>query len=250
MTEFKSWRSFLDFKVLTTWTRRYVHDQETEAFLETVLQTAHKRIMIVPSGETIWRAQLGCEEPHLEKGVLVGRRPYEESRMRPLPDRAVEGRVNPKGIPVLYLATDCGTAIAEVRPWIRSYVSIGVFKSHRELKLVNCITTKSDRIVYGMMPEEDMPKELPPESREKCVWAHIDYFFAEPVARNNNVADYASTQIIAELFKANGYDGIAYRSSLDTNGNNLTLFDLNIVKLVERKLCRVTSIKCDFEEEA
>ena len=247
MLEFKSGLSFLNFKLITTRMLRYIRNPETQGFLETVLQTAEKRVKIVPEGTRLWRAQLGCEEPHRENGVLVGRRPFEDARMKPLPKCAIEGRANPTGIPVLYLATDTGTAIAEVRPWISSYVSVGVFKTCRELKLVNCISEMGARIIYGIMGCESQAK-LPPDRREECVWTYIDYAFAEPVTRNSNVADYASTQIIAELFKAHGYDGIAYRSSLETNGHNMAIFDLDVVKLDERKLHQVKSVKHESEE--
>lgn len=47
----------------------------------------------------------------------VGRRvrsPHREARMKPLPDQAYEGRVNPKGIPSLYFATTREVAMSEV----------------------------------------------------------------------------------------------------------------------------------------
>lgn len=42
-------------------------------------------------------------------------------------------------------------------------------------------------------------------------------------------SDYVPTQIIAELIKSLGYDGIAYKSSL-ANGHNIALFDLESAK--------------------
>jgi hypothetical protein len=243
MPEFKSWRSFWDFKAMTTWGRRYVRDRETEDFLKAVLETANKHAEIVPAGTLLWRAQLGCEESHDQNTGRVSRRPYGDARMRPLPDRAIEGRANPKGIPVLYLATDHETAIAEVRPWIDSYVSVAAFKTGRELRLVSCRTDKSKLILYGLVGDK-----VSPHSYEECVWVHLGWAFSEPVTRSDNVADYASTQIIAELFKAHGYDGITYRSSLDTNGQNAALFDPDIVLLGERRLYRVKSVKYESEE--
>lgn len=144
MPEFRSWQDFIRFKVLTTWGLRYVRDRETESFLEAVLHTAGERIERIPAGTRLWRAQRDCEETRHEDGTLAARRPHPDTRMKPKPGCAKEGRANPKGIPVLYLATDHETAIAEVRPWIGSYVSVAVFKACRELRLVNCRTTKND----------------------------------------------------------------------------------------------------------
>jgi hypothetical protein len=58
------------------------------------------------------------------------------------------------------------------------------------------------------------------------VWTSIDLGFAEPVDRSNDVADYAPSQIIAELFKRSGYDGVKYRSAFSEEGHNIALFDL------------------------
>ena len=120
-------------------------------------------------------------------------------RMKPLKDRAVEGRANPKGIPYLYLATNRETALAEVRPWIGSLISVGAFEILRELRIVNC-SSDDHNIIYR--------EEPPPEEREKAVWVSIDRAFSRPVDPSDDVAAYVPTQILAELFKAEGYDGI------------------------------------------
>ena len=84
--------------------------------------------------------------------------------------------------------------------------------------------------------------EPSPERREKSVWDDIDRAFAKPVERNDDLADYAPTQIIAELFKAEGFDGIAYRSALGT-GYNVALFDIDTAKLKNRSLSEVKSVQ-------
>ena len=61
------------------------------------------------------------------------------------------------------------------------------------------------------------------------------------------MADYVPTQIIAELFKVSGFDGIAYRSSLG-HGHNIALFDLDAAKLINCFLFEVKKITFDFAE--
>jgi hypothetical protein len=73
--------------------------------------------------------------------------------------------------------------------------------------------------------------EPPPDERERSVWTDIDLAFAEPVNRSDDVADYAPTQIIAELFKREQYDGIKYRSALSDTGHNVALFDITTAEL-------------------
>jgi hypothetical protein len=245
MTEFKSWRSYWEFEHVTKQRTRYVHDPEIEAFLQAVRQTGEKRAEIITAGRFLWRAQLGHDwEPSHQNEEFIGDvpSPYPPERMKPPAGRATEGRANPKGIPYLYLATDRDTALAEVRPWIGSSISIGQFKTLRELRIVYCATERKGFHIYL----EDEPS---PQAREEAVWADIDRAFATPVSPSDDVADYAPTQIIAELFKANGFDGVAYRSSLG-GGHNIALFDLDTTELINCFLFQAKKITFEFEEAA
>jgi RES domain-containing protein len=154
-------------------------------------------------------------------------------RMKPLVDRACEGRVNPKGIPCLYMASDEHTAMAEVRPWIGSLVSVAVFRSTRALRIVDC-TKDAERLPLYL------DGEPPAQQRAEAVWAHIAHAFKEPVTRNDDVAEYAATQIIAEMFRAMGLDGVAYRSAFGLDRYNVALFD---VKAAELCMCSLHEIK-------
>jgi hypothetical protein len=66
---------------------------------------------------------------------------------------------------------------------------------------------------------------------------------------SDDIADYVPTQIVAELFKANNFDGVAYRSSLG-DGHNVALFDLDMAELVSCFLFQVKSIRFEFQESA
>src|SRR2546430_9420770 len=82
------------------------------------------------SDRVLWRAQLGHGWDTItqedDKFEVPG--PFSPDRMKPLPHSAREGRVNPKGIPCLYLAADRDTAMAEGRPLLGSLGSVGQFK--------------------------------------------------------------------------------------------------------------------------
>ncbi len=241
-SEFQSWRSYRTFAQAVMRKTRYVHDPEVEAFLGAVRETAEKRLEVLPPETSLWRAQPGNNwDPIYDDGEYIDDQPapYPPARMKPLTDRASEGRANPKGIPYLYLATDRDTAMAEVRPWIGSYVSVGQFKTLRELRLVNC-TTDAKGFPFYM-------EEPPPEDRETAVWREIDLAFASPVSPSDSLAEYVPTQIIAELFKTYGYDGIAYRSSLGP-GHNIAVFDLDAAELVICHIFRVEDITFSFKE--
>jgi RES domain len=89
----------------------------------------------------------------------------------------------------------------------------------------------------------------PPEGTniDDTVWATIDKAFAEPVIRVEDRADYAATQIIAELLKINGFHGIAYQSQFDPEGFNIALFDLDDAQQRECHLWRVTEVETKFD---
>jgi hypothetical protein len=61
---------------------------------------------------------------------------------------------------------------------------------------------------------------------EKAVWSDINDAFSKPVRRSDDSLDYIPTQILSELFKSNGLDGVAYKSSYGEAGCNMALFDL------------------------
>src|SRR6202162_938920 len=128
---------------------RYVFEPAVEEFLKTVADTAEKRKATAKAGGLLYRAQLGFEwESHLldsdhpEDGTFEVREPMSRDRMKPLRDSAREGRVNPKGIPCLYLADEPNTAMAETRPWLASYVSMAEFKINRDLQIIDCSKPK------------------------------------------------------------------------------------------------------------
>ncbi len=127
MAGFQSWCSYWSFERAVRRDFRYVRSVESEKFLDTVLATAVARKVILKEQLIFWRAQLGCRLRKEGQGDEVfepPEYPHSPHRMKPLRDRASEGRANPKGIPYLYLATKEETAISEVRPWIGSFISL------------------------------------------------------------------------------------------------------------------------------
>lgn len=245
MSEFESWRSFSDFADRVKRQARYIHDHKVQEFLSTLLATSEGRRRPIRKGKLLWRAQLGHDTmlSEIEPGYTFDQEiPLPPERMKPLLDRAVEGRANPKGISYLYLSTDRDTAIAEVRPWLGSLVSVGWFKVLHDLSLIDCFTTDT-----GLKVEPEDLEGLDPVQRERFAWMAIDRAFSEPVTPNDGLADYIPTQVIAESFKSRGHDGILYRSALGT-GLNVALFNLDVAKLVACYLYQVTSVKFETKQ--
>lgn len=220
---------------------RYIHSDAVKDFLSSVLESSRSYEEIVKPGEKFWRAQLGSDwiEEDVDEPIQL---PFPPERMKPLQYEASEGRVNSKGIPCLYLATDQETAMAEVRPWLHSDISVWQFKTVRELKLIDCSVHAPKMGGYRFFSEEPDEKE-----KEKAVWADIDRAFSRPVTPSDKSSDYVPTQIIAEFFKTNGVDGIFYKSSL-SDGLNLALFDISAAIVGDYALVhRVKDIKFSFD---
>lgn len=241
MKQFKSWNSYSDFSRSIKHSSRYIYSDDVKDFLDTVLDTLKDRVQIIPKGTNFWRSQLGhgWRLENEEVGEIPA--PHIPKRMSPRSMRAKEGRANPKGIPYLYLATNEKTAIAEVRPWVGSHVSLGQLKMRKDLKIVNCTSDKKPNVFYF--------KEPSPEEREKTVWKDIDSAFSRPVTVSDDTADYVPTQIIAELFKDNGFDGLGYRSSLG-DGFNIVLFDIDAAEIINCFLYKIDSVSFEFSQDA
>ena len=244
MAEFKSWTSFSTFWAAIIRKHRFFRPPDVEDFLNTVLATSKGRQTVIKANKVFWRAQIGCDfSPYYQNDEYIDDlpTPYPPARMKPLVGEAIEGRVNPKGIPYLYLATKRDSALAEVRPWLGTFISIAQFKTVRELRVVNCSSTGERLSIYLEEPE-------PPE-RDKAVWSDIDRAFATPISPGDRTAEYAPTQVITDMFKANGFDGIVYRSALG-DGHNVALFDLEAAEIVNCSLFEVKDIKFTFSQTA
>ena len=222
---------------------RYFRTPEIDDFLNCVLRTTDGRKATLKEGTIFWRAQLGHGWREEKQGdeVFEVQCAHPRDRMKPLRDRASEGRANPKGIPCLYLATTKEAAMSEVRPWIGSYISVGQFKLLEAIKIIDCSRNHANMPIYF--------EEPPPEKMEETVWSHIDKAFAEPMTRSDDTADYAATQIIAELFKRAEFGGIAYKSNFGERGYNIALFDIDAADLINCGLRRVDSIDMTFSEQ-
>jgi hypothetical protein len=142
--------------------------------------------------------------------------------------------------PALYIATSRDTALAEVRPWIGTAISVAKLVTHRELNIIDCSKYHAKDSLIGIFDDHKRP-------REDGIWVAIDRAFATPVNKEDEARDYIPTQVLAELFKAEGYDGVSYKSLL-SDGYNLALFNLNDATVLYCSLFRLDTIRFEFSE--
>lgn len=251
--EFASWRSYQEFARRVRHARRFVWQDEVHAFLDTVLATLKNRDVRIAEETILYRAQRKIEyrtvfdKDHTELGeepVGLG-----SENMKPLANQAREGRVNPAGIPILYVASHELTAISEVRPWIGSQVSVAQFKVLRDLRAVK-LSLGHGQISIGHLTFKHLLGEETPdaETKEKAVWIDIDSAFSRPVTLSDDATDYVPTQILSELFRNVGYDAIIYRSQFGENGYNVALFNVEDADAINCAPYEVTGIEVKYDQ--
>lgn len=241
MSNFSTGRAFFDFEKEVQKNRRYIRTPTAEHFLDGVRESCKSKVLRISKGRGFWRAQSGHSWRHLDEIDDDVPAAFPPERMKPLSDRAMEGRANSKGIPALYLCTSKEAAMSEVRPWLGSMLSLARFEVKRELRLVNCSDhqNKRQRFIFEDVPEEEV---------EEAVRADIDRAFTKPVTRSDDTGEYVATQILTELFRGEGFDGIAYRSAFGEHSLNLALFDLDCAVVNGAQLFEVSSAKFNFRE--
>ena len=95
MAEFEHLASYRLYSDDVSSNFRYIRTAVTEQFLEAVRTTASKREQDIKCGTTLWRAQLGCAWEKVEEKEGWGLpRPHPPERMKPLVNRAIEGRAD------------------------------------------------------------------------------------------------------------------------------------------------------------
>jgi len=68
------------------------------------------------------------------------------------------------------------------------------------------------------------------------------------VTRSDDSSECVTTQILTELFRYAGYDGIAFRRAFGEHSINLALFDLESAVISSGQLFEATSVKVNFQE--
>lgn len=245
--EFASWQSYRNFARSVCRDRRYVWKKEAKAFLDTVLASIRERDRTISEGSILYRAQHGlvCEEDECGVTILA----HDRERMKPLAGRAREGRANPAGISTLYMAFSEQTAISEVRPWIGSELSVAQMRISRDVKVID-LSPNHGQTSFQHLSFAELSGNKPTsrERKEMAVWTDIDNAFSRPVMRTDQTADYVPTQILAELFCEQGYDGLVYRSQFGESGYNICLFDAGDAEVINAAPYRVAGIDIKFEE--
>lgn len=132
----------------------------------------------------------------------------------PPPKATRDMRANYRYIPYLYCSSHPYTAVIEVRPRLGASVSVATIRVNENIRLLDFTMQKVS---------------------EKMTQAKVNFFsdlsmlYSYPITSDDDVLEYIPTQFIAEYAKRLGYDGIAFRSSLTPEKNNMNFDTCNVV---------------------
>lgn len=251
----EDWRRFTSYLCEVN---RFILSDRWDNFIGHVVRTSRKRAKMLKRGTKLVRARIGISWVEFDDGEKQPS-PFSPHEMGcPPKPLAKAGRLNSQGIPYLYLATDINTAVAEVRPWIGAEISVGIFEILSDIGIVDTSDDEpqSELSLYEFVTEDGQLRDVkkrPPDcytanEKEKHVWGAINSAFSRPVSPSESPLSYLSTQYLSEKLKTEGYDGIAYKSSLNKEGHNVAIFDPKKAKCVGCRMYEVERLRYDVRE--
>ncbi|WP_317696813.1 RES family NAD+ phosphorylase [Xylocopilactobacillus apis] len=218
----KSWRDFSEYIKRENRFHANIFNAEKFGFY---ISKAQEKIY---KNTIMYRARI-CPQKEGFKKTKMGAPPI---------DKRISGRVNPEGIGVLYLSLDSETVLNETRASSLDFVSVGSFKSKKDIKIIDL--TKFSEISFTFF--EDSLEEFAVNSK---VLKDIALEIAKPLRRNDSPLEYLPTQYITEFIKSKGYDGVKYASTLRSKGYNVAVFDESLLECFDVRTIEITDVKYD-----
>lgn len=158
------------------------------------------------------------------------REPFPVTEMGAPPAKlASSGRLNPEGIPCLYVADHEQTAIAEIRPYRGAVVCVSRLRNPEPLRIVDLLKVRA----IG-----------PDDATVRC----LSRMLAQPVHQDDSLG-YVGTQYLAETLKAEGFGGIRYESALREGGWNIAIFDTSAAVVGDVRIFTVKKVSHDASEQ-
>jgi RES domain-containing protein len=162
--------------------------------------------------KVLFRARPGCEQT---KGLNI---PH--SDLGPNPAHPAS-RANRSGEYSIYLAESEETAVGEIRQSVGSSVSVGEFLSSSDLMIVDLCQSSAP-------PNPFVTRNLTWVLDLLNLYRAVAAIMSKPA---QDEQEYLTTQFLADIARAVGYDGIRYPSAVDSTGRNIVLFKAKAVQL-------------------
>ncbi len=179
------------------------------------------------SDSFLYRARIYKDRSRTERFEL-------EEMGAPSPDRTPAERANRAGEPVLYMASDMQTALAEVRVWQGAPISVAKMKTTRDLRILDLSKPYS---VDSPFFHESLRWRL----EANALLNRFAEELSRPVMPHETDTLYRPTQHLCDWVKTSGFEGIAYPSAMGP-GHNVVIFDPNAATPIEVTHHRVEGI--------
>ncbi len=160
-----------------------------------------------------------------------------EQILSPPKEFSTAGRANPLGIPYLYLSDNVDTILYEIRASYLDEVSVGTFSKKKEILEEITISdfTETSTLYH--------PNEVNKKIKSTLLKQTISRDLSKPMRRYDSEIDYIPTQFICEFIKVfTNVQGIKFRSSLHNVGNNIVIFNQNIMNCNSVKKVKISSV--------
>lgn len=205
-------------KDILMWERRYIIDSTVldEKYGWGGLFTHTQNLL---EDEELFRARLHQNDNH---------EVFQESKMKcPPKEKATSGRANPAGIPYLYLSKDKETTLYEIRATYLDDLSIGIFKP---LKGKEIVLVDFNEDIHMYANEGNLTEYV----KSVLLKSSISKDLSKPMRRYDSELEYIPTQFICEFIRCvTGANGILFKSSLHKGGENIVLFDQDLVECIK-----------------
>jgi len=196
----------------------------------------------IDEGSLWFRSRTGVSEEsyHVGAGEVTHIAvPFKDNEIGALPPPSANaGRANRQGVSVLYLASDVDTALSEIRPHPGHLISVGGFRSTESLRIASF-----DQPISNFASCDQRLNDF-------SIVHHIDALLRAPVVPEERPR-YAVTQLLADCLIRQGFDGIAFGSSVGA-GRNICVFDAAKFEFDEDQsyVRRVDGLRYSFSEVA
>ena len=183
------------------------------SLLRTIAQMSERLGLIrkLPAGTLLWRAR-----PDIKRGTRVNWRDF-----GPPPKEFANqsNRMNPAGIPMMYVASSAAGATKETRS---TSSRVGCWRSLREVRILDLRNLPAIPGIFSDAPRQETLGLSFLNSFAKAI--------TSPVARDDRVhVEYLPSQVVSEFlrdfeFEDGRLDGVAYKSVVDQRTWNVALF--------------------------
>lgn len=166
-----------------------------------------------------------------------------EQIVAPPADKGCDGRVNPRGIRMLYVADSLKTSLVECRARIMDEALLAKFRVKRKLRI-------ADLERLSLLSPWNASNDFSYYLQNIPLLRDVAKSFGSALNNYDNKLDYLGTQFICEYIRLNGWDGVAYGSTLSKGGTNIAIFNPDDAEVVEdsiQKIC-ITSVSLRWEK--